>query len=199
MAENYSLLIESADQIVWDSCMWHRKPKLYATVTLDLDDNPVSQTPVFKRSLEPKWNFNSNLLCHLTSTITLQLHHHTFFSRPDDPVVGQCRIGIKELLDQCSSGKVIHLEIKADGNVSGRLSVLLEESKVAAGRAKGRMESALVTLTTTGPNLDRITAAVEAGGSHNDLATALGTCLDHIDIVVKMGDKLAQACDNLLE
>ncbi|KAJ7752327.1 hypothetical protein B0H16DRAFT_1723679 [Mycena metata] len=61
MAENYSLLTESADQIVWDSRMWHRKPKLYATVTLDLDDNPVSQTPVFKRSLEPKWNFNSNL------------------------------------------------------------------------------------------------------------------------------------------
>ncbi|KAJ7727468.1 hypothetical protein B0H16DRAFT_1697711, partial [Mycena metata] len=192
MAENYTLLIESADQIMWDSRIWHRKPKLYATVTLDLDDNPISQTPVFKRSLEPKWNFNSVLLCSLTSTITLQLHHHTFFFRPDDPVIGQCTIGIKELLDRCSSGKVVHLEIKADGNVSGRLSVLLEDSKVAAGRAKGRMESALVTLTAAGPSFDRITAAVEAGGSQNDLATALGACLDRIDVVVKIGDKLAQ-------
>ncbi|KAJ7720337.1 hypothetical protein B0H16DRAFT_1699983 [Mycena metata] len=192
MAENYSLLIESADQIMWDSRMWHRKPKLYATVTLDLDDNPVSQTPVFKRSLQPKWNFNSVLLCPLTSTITLQLHHHTSFLRPDDPVIGQCTIGIKELLHQCSSGKVVHLKIKVDGNISGRLSVLLEKSEVAAGRAKSRMESALVTLATAGPSLDRINAGVEAEGSQNDLATALGACLDHIDVVVKMGDKLAQ-------
>ncbi|KAJ7727488.1 hypothetical protein B0H16DRAFT_1778683 [Mycena metata] len=79
---------------------------------------------------------------------------------------------------------VVPLEIKADGKVSGRLSVLLEKSEVAAGRATSRMESTLVTLTTAGPSLNRINAAVEAEGSQNDLASALGACLDHIDVVV---------------
>ncbi|KAJ7752289.1 hypothetical protein B0H16DRAFT_1691069, partial [Mycena metata] len=152
------LLVESANDIVWDSGPLHRNPKIY--VTISLDDNLVSRTPVFKRSLQPKWNFNSDL------------------------------IGIEELLHQC--GSVVPLEIKADGKVSGRLSVLLEKSEVAAGRATGRMESTLVTLTTAGPSLNRINAAVEAEGSQNDLASALGACLDHIDVVVKMGDKLTQ-------
>ncbi|KAJ7752320.1 hypothetical protein B0H16DRAFT_794664 [Mycena metata] len=131
-------------------------------------------------------------LCPLTSMITLQLYHHTFFPRREDPVIGQCRIGIEDLSHQCGLGKVVSLEIKADGKVSGRLSVLLEKSEVAAGRATSRMESTLVTLPTAGPSLDGINAAVEVGGSQNNLATALGVCLDHIDVVVKMGDKLAQ-------
>ncbi|KAJ7720330.1 hypothetical protein B0H16DRAFT_1699980, partial [Mycena metata] len=190
MAQSYSLLVESANDIVWDSGPLHRNPKIY--VTISLDDNLVSRTPVFKRSLQPKWNFNSDLLCPLTSMITLQLYHHTFFPRRKDPVIGQCRIGIEDLLHQCGLGKVVSLEIKADGKVSGRLSVLLEKSEVAAGRATSRMESTLVTLPTAGPSLDGINAAVEVGGSQNDLATALGVCLDHIDVVVKMGDKLAQ-------
>ncbi|KAJ7018473.1 hypothetical protein C8F04DRAFT_1016275, partial [Mycena alexandri] len=189
MAQNYSLLIESADNIVWDSGHLRRNPKVY--VTISLDDNPISRTPIFKRSLQPKWNFNSNLLCPLTSTITLRLYHHTLLHR-EDPVIGECRIGIEELLHQCGSGKVVQLKVKADGKVSGRLFVVLEKSEVAAGRATGRMESALGTSTTAGPNLDRIDAAVEAGGAQSDLTTALSACLNNLDVVVKIGDKLAQ-------
>ncbi|KAJ7018469.1 hypothetical protein C8F04DRAFT_1198951 [Mycena alexandri] len=198
MAQNYSLLIESADNIAWDSGHLRRNPKVY--VTISLDDNPISRTPIFKRSLQPKWNFNSNLLGPLTSTITLRLYHHTFLPRRKDPVIGECRMGIEELLHQCGSGKgdvptlmhciVVQLKVKADGKVSGRLSVVLEKSEVAAGRAKGRMESALGTSTTAGPNLDRIDAAVEAGGAQSDLATALSAMLNNLDVVVKMGDKL---------
>ncbi|KAJ7036210.1 hypothetical protein C8F04DRAFT_1181487 [Mycena alexandri] len=175
MPQTYSLLIESADNIVWDSGHLRRNPKVY--VTISLDNNPISQTPVFERSLQPKWNFNSNL------------------------------IAIEELLYQCGSGEgdvpalmhciVVQLKVKVDGKVSGQLFVVLEQSEVAAGRAKGRMESALRTSTTARPNLDRTDATVEAGGAQSDLATALSACLNHLNVVVKMGDKLAQACDGL--
>ncbi|KAJ7734878.1 hypothetical protein B0H16DRAFT_1695797, partial [Mycena metata] len=189
MAQNYSLLIESADNIVWDSRYLRRHPKIY--VTISLDNDPVSRTPVFKRSLQPKWNFKSHLFCPLTSMITLRLYHHTSFPRREDPVIGQCKISIEELLHQCGSGQAIQLEIKADSKVSGRLSVLLKKSEVAARKGQGWMES-LLTQTPAKPNLDRIDAAVEAGGSRSDLATALDACLDRISVVVKMGDKLAQ-------
>ncbi|KAJ7018399.1 hypothetical protein C8F04DRAFT_1199031 [Mycena alexandri] len=224
MAQNYSLLIESADDIVWDSGHLHRNPKVYATVSLD--DNPVSQTPVFKRSLQPKWNFNSNLFkcwviwrsCPLISTITLRLYHHTFLPRREDPIIGEGRISIEELLHQCGSGKgdvpalmhsiVIQLKVKADGKVSGRLFVLLEKSEVAAGRAEGRMESALLkTSTTAGPNLDRIDAAVEAGGAQSDLihpyVSAAWSILSSVYQAVKqqreMDDKVVELVKTMVE
>ncbi|KAJ7720411.1 hypothetical protein B0H16DRAFT_389091 [Mycena metata] len=54
------------------------------------------------------------------------------------------------------------------------------------------MESTLGTLTVPGLGLDRIDAAVEAGGAQSDLATALGACLDRVKVVVEMVDQLAQ-------
>ncbi|KAJ6559973.1 quinon protein alcohol dehydrogenase-like superfamily [Mycena capillaripes] len=177
MAQNYSLLIESADHIVWDSGAWNRSPKLY--VTLALDDNPVSKTRVFKRSLNPKWNFSSNLLCPMTSVITLRLYHSTTFPCRADPFLGECKMGIEELLRQCSSGEVVQLNVAAEGQVSEH--------------AKERMQATVGIPSPIGSAFDKVDAAVEAGAAQNDLATALGACVDRLDVFVKMGDKIAQA------
>ncbi|KAJ6549791.1 hypothetical protein B0H19DRAFT_1237004 [Mycena capillaripes] len=193
MAQNYLLLMESADHIVWDSGTWHRNPKLYATVTLDLDDNPVSRTPVFKRSLQPKWNFSSNLLCALTSTITLRLYHSTFIPRRADPLLGECKIGIEELLHRCGSGSVVRLSVAAKGKVSGRLSMRLQRSEDAAKNAKDRMQKTVGILSPVGSGFGEVDAAVEARAAQNDLATALGACIDRLQVFVNMGDKIAQA------
>ncbi|KAJ6559983.1 hypothetical protein B0H19DRAFT_1375904 [Mycena capillaripes] len=191
MAQNYSLLIESADRVMWDSGAWNRNPKLYAT--LALDDSPISKTPAFKRSLKPMWNFSSNLFCPLRSAITLRLYHSTFIPRRADPLLGECKIGIKELLRQCGSGQVVQLNVAAKGQVSGRLSVRLERSEDAAKNAQERMQATVGILSPIGSAFDKVDAAVEAGAVQNDLATALGACVDRFDVFVKMGDKIAQA------
>ncbi|KAJ7779963.1 hypothetical protein B0H16DRAFT_1448444 [Mycena metata] len=189
MAQNYSLLIQGADNIVWDSGALHRNPKAY--VTISLDNNPVSQTPVFKRSLKPKWNFTSTLLCSVTSTLTLRLYHHTFIPLRADPLLGECRILFEELLNQCNSGEAVQLKVKADGKVSGRISVVLGKIEVAAGAANDRLQSE-ATIGLPDLIIERLDGVVETGAAQNELATALGACLDRLDVVVKMGDKLAQ-------
>ncbi|KAJ7704253.1 hypothetical protein B0H16DRAFT_1482660 [Mycena metata] len=176
MAQNYSLLIESADNIVWDSGHLHRNPKVY--VTISLDNNPVSRTPVFKRSLQPKWNFNVNL---------------TFIPHRADPFLGKCQIGITELLDQCNSGQVVQLDVATSGEVCGRLTVLLERSEEAATHATQRMKKTAGILSSGGSGFDTVETTVKVAVVDNDLATALNTCLNRLDVFVKMGDKLAQA------
>ncbi|KAJ7766172.1 hypothetical protein B0H16DRAFT_1687182, partial [Mycena metata] len=190
MAQNYSLLIKGADSIAWDSGPLHLNPKAYVTVSLD--NKFVCKTPVFKRSLQPKWDFNANLSCSLTSTITLRLYHDTIFPRRKDPVIGEYTILIEELLNQCSSGEVVQLKVKTDGSVSGRLSVLLEKAEVAAGVASARLQSGVATLGLPQPILDRVNGAMESVSAQTELATALGTCLDRLDVVVKMVDRFAE-------
>ncbi|KAJ7698351.1 hypothetical protein B0H17DRAFT_332784 [Mycena rosella] len=171
MAQNYSLLVQSADQIVWDSGPLKRNPKVYAAIMLDPDDDPVSKTPVFKRSLQPKWNFSSNLSCPSTSTITLRLYHHTYIPRRADPLLGECKIGIEELLRHCSSGEVVQLDVTANGKVSGRLSVLLKTTQDAAKDAKDRMQGAT---------------------AQNELVTAVGACIERLDAFAEMGDEITK-------
>ncbi|KAJ7019176.1 hypothetical protein C8F04DRAFT_1242762 [Mycena alexandri] len=190
MAQNYSLLIKSADNIVWDSGHLRRNPKVYVTVSLD--DILVSQTPVSKRSLQPKWNSNLNLLCPLTSVLTFKLYHSTFIPHRPDPFLGKCKTAIQELLHQCDLGQAVQLDVATSGTVCGRLTVLLERSKDAATHATERMQKTAEILSPGGSGFGTVDATVEVAATHNELATALSTCINHLNIFVKMGDKIAQ-------
>ncbi|KAJ7852779.1 hypothetical protein B0H14DRAFT_2759308, partial [Mycena olivaceomarginata] len=179
MAQSYSLHIQSADQIIWDSGFLRRGPKLY--VTVDVDGSSINKTPVFERSLRPEWNFRAKLLYPLTSVVTLRLYHSTFIPGRRDPFLGEYKTTIEDLFHQCSSNKAVKLEVKANGKVSGRVSVLLESIGAAALSVVDELQRKIGKLGSTESSVD-VSGIAQAA---RDWATVISTC-------VKMGGEITK-------
>ncbi|KAK6995670.1 WD40 repeat-like protein [Favolaschia claudopus] len=177
MAQNYSLLLQSADLILWNS---FRDPKLY--LTADVDDTFVIKTPVSKRSLKPEWNVRVKLLSHpLTSIITLRLYCSTRFPGRSDPCLGECKITIQDVFHRCSSDKALELQLEAKGEVCGRVSVLLESIGAAALSAVDELQKKIRRLGTNEIDAD-VSGLVHVA---REWASAISGC-------VEMGGEIAK-------
>ncbi|KAJ7191798.1 hypothetical protein GGX14DRAFT_406900 [Mycena pura] len=184
MSQNYSLLSEVDTPVL---------PKLY--VTVHPEGAAVVSTHPSRPSLNPHWNSNLTFSCSATSTITLRLYHATRFPLlRHDRLLGVCITRVEDLLNRCSSENTIALELKADSQVSGRVSVLLTTLEKAAQNAALEMQKNAKRLGRVPGAIIAVESVVGAGASaaQMNLAGALEQVISRVDFIVRIGDELSK-------
>ncbi|KAJ6536179.1 hypothetical protein B0H19DRAFT_1382912 [Mycena capillaripes] len=119
MPETYSLLIQSAEQLVWKPWPF-RNTNLYVTVTggsRGLKTETAS-------TLTPQWSFESKVWTDSRSTeLTIQLFHG---GRRKDKLLGNCKQKIEDLLQPAAAAEqAVAVDLKLDKKHAGKLWVRL--------------------------------------------------------------------------
>ncbi|KAJ7752942.1 hypothetical protein B0H16DRAFT_1690938 [Mycena metata] len=97
-----------------------------------------SPEPQFSKKLAAQVDLHRKPLYHITS-IPLRA----------DPLLGECKIGIEELLHRSGPGKIVKLDVTADN-----------KAEAASEKANNRIQITVGTLAPVGPAFD---ATVKAG------------------------------------
>ncbi|KAF8178830.1 hypothetical protein K438DRAFT_2178351 [Mycena galopus ATCC 62051] len=119
MSQTFTLLIQSAENVVYKPSVGRSSPNLY--VTIDCDGDRLGKTPVLKRNLAPKWDFKLPLSADSASAIlTLRLCHESSFLPGD-----KSSITIEKMLRLCASQEVAQIDVKKKATVLGKLQVCL--------------------------------------------------------------------------
>ncbi|KAJ7204176.1 WD40 repeat-like protein [Mycena pura] len=169
MPETYSLLIHSADQLLW-------KPRpcqnadLYVTVTggsRGLKTEPASTLP-------PQWNFESKFSTDSRSTeITIQLFHRRSLNLRKDRRLGECKYTVEDLLERV---RVI-AEQGAFSLLSWLFSVIDDKEAVALDLKldKKHVGKLWVRLTLDRGNNELATVSTRAAPPDKEAATSAST------------------------
>ncbi|KAJ7190140.1 hypothetical protein GGX14DRAFT_606487 [Mycena pura] len=195
MSRTYSLRIQSADRIVWNPGLGHRKsPNLY--VTIDEDGSRVVKTPIFRRSLKPQWDFRTNLTSEMTSKIlVLRLHHDSSIGRLGSVFLGECNITIEALLQLCVSNEgegplfwKLKVHLYCIGKYALAQTALQDMQKDVDNLALGETGSHVIRAAEAGT---QVIDAAEAG-ANTDLATVLMGVISPLKLIVEIGNELAK-------
>ncbi|KAJ7839025.1 hypothetical protein B0H14DRAFT_2588208 [Mycena olivaceomarginata] len=119
MPETYSLLIQSADQLVW-------KPRPFQNVNLYVTVSGGSRglRTETASTLTPKWSFESKFRTDSRSTeLTIQLFHDGLRK---DKLLGKCKHTIKDLLQPAAAEQAVAVDLKLGKEHAGKLWVLLK-------------------------------------------------------------------------
>ncbi|KAF7375588.1 WD40 repeat-like protein [Mycena sanguinolenta] len=177
---SYSLLIQSAEEIVWKplrrdlrKLKASSKPDLY--VKIYQNKHEIAATDIKPEDFSPIWNFNFHLSAASTShTLTFRLYHDAL--GPDEEL-GRAEASIAMLLDKCEA--VTKLDIKHGTRICGRLlgaaDVLLERSK----------------LTKPESIVSGVMGAIDTA-DFTKCADALEGVLSILEPIVKVGDELTK-------
>ncbi|KAJ7455882.1 WD40 repeat-like protein [Mycena latifolia] len=201
---SYAVLIQSASGVEWNPGRLHGEaPNLY--VEIHLDGVRVHRTRTVRRDRSPTWNDLSTLSTdNHTSLISVKLFHDTTLAVLQDHCLGQFDIQIDALLKLCianEESKVVPLELTA---VEGRSKekttgiISLHLGTLTTGDAVRAIDEARkdVAATSEPSALSVIPQTVNLSTTvitrTADLASALDVIVSKLDIIVKIGDEIAQ-------
>ncbi|KAJ7033060.1 hypothetical protein C8F04DRAFT_1235038, partial [Mycena alexandri] len=199
MSSVHSLLVQSADGILWKPGPLHRKkPKFY--VVIYRDGVEIQRTSSARGEPIPKWDHISTISADSRSAgMSLRLFHHSFLG---DTCLGAVDTDISTLVDLCGSGsdaKVVKLDLigvenEWKGKPMGTLSVSLMTPRAGAALAIDEVQKNLGNLGPGGST----SAFVTAGGVIEQavpIASGFGPTLlsvvSKLEIIVNIGDELA--------
>ncbi|KAJ6559940.1 hypothetical protein B0H19DRAFT_1146120 [Mycena capillaripes] len=203
MSQGYSLLVQSLDGFSWKPGFLHQKePNLY--VGIDLDESRVRQTHTINRDLVPKWNDVYALSSdQLSARLSLHVYHKSSRPLTDDSCLATVDISIRALQERCgtlgTSEQVVALElvkkdkrIKSAGTLAVRLAAIgiIEGGKTEVTSAQKAVEGLVDSGAVSGA-MGAVDTVAKVQSKAGDIESSLGVLISKIDIIVRLGDKLA--------
>ncbi|KAJ7675568.1 WD40-repeat-containing domain protein [Mycena rosella] len=189
MSETYSLLIKSAEEVLWDSA---ESPSLYVAIYQDNDppegkQRRVAKSPIIKENLAPTWEYEFTLVSSPAGPIIFRLYRKTSFPFRKDPCLGECETTIEKLEQSRGMDGDTKLDLTSKTKSSGRLVVVLSSGSAAAVVRNAAAESRkIVPLAQTVETVSKIET------DDNGLIASLAAIIGKLDGIIKIGDELSK-------